>query len=173
MERFAPDYGKWYMVHKRFLRLAKNGKWERLAKVLSQNVELKNVVAMIDSSHIKVHMRATWAKGGNQDIGRTKVSLDLIKKIKLDALFGDRAYDTNSIINYAKKLSIKTVIPPKSKRKSKQNFDSALYHLRYIVKNTFLKFKRWRGIAIRYFKTFVAFRASFFVRAISLSLASP
>ena len=60
-----PDYGKWYTAHKRFIRWAKNGKWERLAKVLSQNVELKNVVAMIDSSHIKVHMRATGAKGGN------------------------------------------------------------------------------------------------------------
>ena len=57
-----PDYGKWYAVHKRFLRWAKNGKWERLAKVLSQNAELKNVVAMIDSSCIKVHMRATGTK---------------------------------------------------------------------------------------------------------------
>ena len=100
------------------------------------------------------------------------VTLDLIKKIKLDTLLGDPAYDTNSIINYAKKLGIKSAIPPKSNRKFKRKFDSALYHLRYIVKNTFLKFKRWRGIAIRYFKTFVAFRASFFVRAISLSLAS-
>ena len=167
-----PDYGKWYMVHKRFLRWAKNGKWERLAKVLSQNVELKNVVAMIDASRIKVHMHATRVKGGNQDIGRTKVSLDSIKTIKLDTLLGNRAYDTNSIINYAEKLGIKTVIPPKSKRKSKQNFDSALYHLRHIVENTFLKFNRWRGISARYFKTPVAFRASFFVRTISLSLAS-
>ena len=66
------DYGKWYTVHKRFLRWAKNGKWERLAKVLSQNAELKNMVAMIDSSHIKVHMHVTGAKGNNQDIGHTK-----------------------------------------------------------------------------------------------------
>ena len=67
-----PDYGKWYAVHKRFLRWAQNGKWERLAKVLSQNAELKNVVVMIDSSHIKVRMRATWTKGDNQNIGCAK-----------------------------------------------------------------------------------------------------
>ena len=67
-----PDYGKWYTVHKRFIRWAKNGKWERLAKVLSQNAELKNVVAMIDSSYIKVHIYTTGAKKNNQDIGHTK-----------------------------------------------------------------------------------------------------
>ena len=80
------------------------------------------------------------------------VTLDLIKKIKLDTLLGDPAYDTNSIINYAKKLGIKSAIPPKSNRKFKRKFDSALYHLRYIVKNTFLKFNRWRGISARFSK---------------------
>ena len=87
-------------------------------------------------------------------------------------MFGDRVYDTNSIINYVEKLDIKTVIPPKSNRKSKRNFDSALYHLRHIVENIFLNFKRWHGISTRYFKTSVAFRASFFVRTISLLFAS-
>ena len=59
-------------VHKRFLRWAKNLKWEKLAKVLNQNTKLKHIVAMIDSIHIKVHMHATEAKGGNQDVGHTK-----------------------------------------------------------------------------------------------------
>ena len=45
---------------------------ERLAKVLNRNTELKNIVAMIDSIHTKVHMHTTGAKGGNQDIGHTK-----------------------------------------------------------------------------------------------------
>ena len=87
-------------------------------------------------------------------------------------MLGDRAYDTNSIINYAEKLGIKTVIPPKSNRKFKRKFDPDLCHLRHIVENIFLKFKRWRGIATRYFETSVALRASFFVCAISGPLAS-
>ena len=100
------------------------------------------------------------------------VALDLIKTIKLGTLFGNRAYDTNSIINYAEKLGIKTVIPPKSNRKFKRKFDSSLYYLRHIVEDAFLKFRRWRGIATDYPKNSVAFRASFFVCAISLFLAS-
>ena len=86
------------------------------------------------------------------------------KTCKLGDLFGDPAYDINSIINYAEKLGIKTVIPPKPNRNFKRNFDSDLYCSRHIVENTFLKFKRWRGIATRYFKTFVAFCVVLFVR---------
>ena len=37
------DYGKQYAVHKRFLRSEKNGKWEKLAKVLNQNADLKYI----------------------------------------------------------------------------------------------------------------------------------
>ncbi len=39
-----PDHEKWPTVHKRFLRWAKNGKWERLAKVLNQNIKLKKIL---------------------------------------------------------------------------------------------------------------------------------
>ena len=102
---------------------------------------------VVDSKIIVINLKTT--AGTTADCS---VALDLIKKIKLDALLEDRAYNTNSIINYAEKLDIKTVISPKSNRKSKQNFDSALYHLRYIVKNTFLKFNRWRGISARFSK---------------------
>ena len=57
-----------------------------------------------------------------------------------------------------------------SHQKSKRNFDSDLYRLYYIIENTFLKFKRWCGIASRYFKTSDVFCVSFFVRSIFLSL---
>ena len=45
---------------------------ERLAKVLNRNTELKNIVAMIDSIHIKVRMHSIRVKGDNPDMGRTR-----------------------------------------------------------------------------------------------------
>ena len=97
------------------------------------------------------------------------VVLDLIKTIKLGALFGDRAYDTNSIINYTEKLGINIVIMSKFNRKPKWNFDSNLYRLRHIIKNTFLKFTNWRNIDTCYFKTFIALRAFFCLFCFSVS----
>ena len=79
--------------------------------------------------------------------GDCGVELDLTKTIKLGILLLNWAYDTNSIINYAEKLGINIVIPPKSNRKSIQNFESDLCRLHHIAKNTFLKFKSWHGIA--------------------------
>ncbi len=115
---------------------------------------IKNKRGLSSKVHIAVDFKGRvinlkTTAGTMADCG---VTLDLIKKIKLDTLLGDRAYDTNSIINYAEKLGIKTVISPKSNRKSKRKFDSALYHLRHIVENTFLKFNRWRGISARFSK---------------------
>ncbi len=40
-----------------------------------------------------------------------------LKTIKLGTLSSDWAYDTNSIINYAEKLCINIVVPPKKNRK--------------------------------------------------------
>ena len=85
-------------------------------------------------------------------------------------MFGKQIYNANSIIDYTKQLAIKTVITSESDQKSKRNFDFALCHLRHVVENTFLKFKCWRSIVTRYFKISIAFRISFFIRYIPLSL---
>ena len=78
-------------------------------------------------------------------------------------------YNTNAIVKYEEKLGVKIIILSKTDQKSKRNFDSNLYRLRHIVENIFLKFKSWRGIATRYFKTSVAFRAFFRIYSIYLA----
>ena len=86
---------------------------------------------VVDSDGRVINLKATAGTTAN-----FSVALNLIKPIKLGTLFGDRDYDTNSIINYAEKLDIKIVIASKSNQKSKRNFDSDLCRLHHIAKNT-------------------------------------
>lgn len=65
-----PDYGDWKNTHRRFCRWRDKGHWESLLERLVQNPDYEWL--MIDASHIKVHPHAAGAKGGNQDMGRTK-----------------------------------------------------------------------------------------------------
>ena len=65
-----PDYGDWKNTHRRFCRWRDKRVWESLLEKLSDNPDFEWL--MIDASHIKVHLHGTGARGGNQDIGRTK-----------------------------------------------------------------------------------------------------
>ncbi len=97
-----------------------------------------------------------------------KEAINLLKNLNAKLLFANRAYNTNEILSYIAKRNIKS----KRDRLEQRGYNRKLYRFRHIIENTFLVFKRWRGIATRYFKTSVVFSASFFVRAIFLSLAS-
>jgi transposase len=86
-----------------------------------------------------------------------KQALELIKDIDAQALFADKAYDTNEILEYAQTAQMEVVIPSKKNRIVQRDTDTALYKHRHLVENAFLKLKRWRGIATRYAKTTSAF----------------
>ena len=65
-----PCYGKWNTVARRFRRWCNNNVWEKLLELLIDEPDFEWL--MIDASHIKVHPHAAGAKGGNQDMERTK-----------------------------------------------------------------------------------------------------
>ena len=65
-----PEYGKWGTVHQRFRRSRDNGTWEKILEALIDDPDFEWL--MIDSSHCKAHPHASSAKGGNQDMARTK-----------------------------------------------------------------------------------------------------
>lgn len=65
-----PDYGDWKNTQRCFCRWRDRGVWERLLDSLIDDPDYEWL--MIDASHIKVHPHAAGAKGGNQDMSRTK-----------------------------------------------------------------------------------------------------
>ena len=65
-----PDYGDWKNTHRRFSRWRDKGTWEKLLEILIDDPDYEWL--MIDGSHCKVHPHAAGAKGGNQDMSRTK-----------------------------------------------------------------------------------------------------
>ena len=69
-----PEFGGWKNTHRRFTRWRDKGIWksifERLIKQFGLPEELEWV--MIDATFIKCHMSACGAKGGNQEIAKSK-----------------------------------------------------------------------------------------------------
>ena len=68
-------------------------------------------------------------------------ALPLIEGIKAEHLLADKALTPNVAGASARGIP---VIPPKSNRKEKRDYDRALYKLRHLVENGFLEFKQWR-----------------------------
>lgn len=64
------EYGDWKNTHRRFTRWRDKRIWEKLLEQLVTDADYEWL--MIDASHIKVHPHAAGAKGGNQDMARTK-----------------------------------------------------------------------------------------------------
>jgi len=83
-------------------------------------------------------------------------------------LLADRGYDSNDIIERAKKQGMNPIIPPKKNRKDQRDYDKELYKFRHLVENAFLHLKRWRGIATRYAKNTASFLAAVHIRCIAI-----
>lgn len=61
----------------------RQGVWEKLLEILIDTPDYEWL--MIDASHCKVHPHASGAKGGNQDMSRTKGGLNTKLHLAMDA----------------------------------------------------------------------------------------
>ena len=95
-------------------------------------------------------------------------AIELLEDLEGEALFGDKAYDTNVIIKFASERGMMIVIPPKKNRVEQRTYDKELYKLRHLVENAFMKMKRWRGIATRYAKNTDSFLSAVFICCMKL-----
>jgi transposase len=59
-----PRYGKWKIVHQRFLRWAEQGIWDAMFAMLTKDRD--NEYVMIDSTIIRAHQQAATSKKNTQ-----------------------------------------------------------------------------------------------------------
>lgn len=88
-----------------------------------------------------------------------------------DTLIADRAYTSGVTRTELRRRGIKAVIPEKSdqiaarKRRGRRGgrppgFDAVVYRLRNVVERSFALAKQWRGLATRYDKLAITYRAA-------------
>jgi transposase len=83
----------------------------------------------------------------------------LIKGIDIGALLGNKAYDFNWIIDELNQRGAKVVISQMPQRTSPVEIDLDMYKWRHLIENFFCKFKEFKRIAMRAYKTDQSFTA--------------
>ncbi|WP_407647733.1 IS5 family transposase [Acinetobacter defluvii] len=194
-----PSYGGWKNTHRRFCRWRDKGVWERILEKLIDEPDLewlmidsthikvhKHATGAVGGNqemspykrglNTKIHLsvdahgmpiRVIITAGSEADC---KYGKALIKDISAQQVFGDKAYDTNEIIDYLREQKIEAVIPPKYNRKQQRAYDKHLYKYRHLVENAFMQLKTWRGIAFRYAKRTASFKAALQIKFIMMWL---
>lgn len=92
----------------------------------------------------------------------------LIEGISAEHLLADKGYDSDAIVEQARRQGMAVQIPPRKNRTKQRAYDKHLYKLRHLVENAFLHLKRWRGIATRYAKRSDSFLAAVQIRCLVL-----
>ena len=98
------------------------------------------------------------------EVNDCRCASQLLKAKQADFVLGDKAYDTDSILEEVKQLAATAVIPPKSNRIDQREYDKHYYKERNLIERFFCKLKQFRGIATRYCK-----RAHYFLEAVKLA----
>jgi len=88
--------------------------------------------------------------------------------IKNSCVLGDKAYDTNDILDYINNAGAVSNIPPKRNRIVQRAYDKHVYKERHLVECFFEKLKNFRRISTRYDKNAASFLAFVHLAAICI-----
>jgi transposase len=97
-------------------------------------------------------------------------AIELLDKVEIEGsnVLGDRAYDTDAILEYLETRRAISVIPPKANRTVQRDCDWWLYKERHLVECFFQKIKWFRRVATRYDKSDESFLGFVYLAAISI-----
>jgi len=91
----------------------------------------------------------------------------LLGALETGYVIADKGYDSERVLEKVEELGAIAVIPPRSNRKARREYDRELYKERNLIERTFNKPKRFRRIATRYDRKALYF-GSFLYLAASL-----
>jgi transposase len=92
-------------------------------------------------------VRLILTEGQSSDYTKAE---ELITGFQSEYVIADKGYDSDSFVIVIEKSEAKAVIPPRSNRKKKREYDIELYKERNLVERFFQKLKHYRRIATRY-----------------------
>jgi len=89
----------------------------------------------------------------------------LIEDVLFGALLADKAFDAGWLLETLDARGATAVIPPKSNRKQRRDYDEDAYGWRHLIENYFAKIREFRAIATRYEKTASSYAANWHLAA--------
>lgn len=101
-------------------------------------------------------LRFIITKGNENDCTQTK---NLLASTIREGMYilGDRAYDTDNIVNYIMEREAYAVIPSRKNRKVQRKYYEEIYKNRNRIERFFNRLKNFRRIATRYDKLVLSF----------------
>ena len=76
--------------------------------------------------------------------------LEVAETLETKHVIADKGYDSEKVLERVEELGANAVIPPRSNRKVKREYDRGLYKKRNLIERAFNELKRFRRIATRY-----------------------
>jgi len=95
----------------------------------------------------------------------------LVANFEAEHVIADKGYDSNELVETIEASGAKAVIPPRSNRTKKREYDKHLYKDRNLVERFINKVKQCRRIATRYEKTARNYLAFWHLASIIVLLA--
>ncbi|WP_200823141.1 transposase [Actinacidiphila yanglinensis] len=191
--RDLPDgLSSFQRAHKRLLRWAVAGTWERILAALlaaADGADAIDWTESVDSTVCRAHQHAAGAAAGQAgDAPAFEAVMAGIRvprsgpgrpRTRPDAVLADRAYSSRAIREHRRRRGIRAVIPQPADQNGHRlrrgraggrppGFDAEAYKQRNAVERCINRLKQWRGPALRTDQLAIAYQAALRLTAIPM-----